>query len=191
MSKLIELKGELINLKLRHTNFNESEARKVQEATEHFHEAINSPEFKEFMLNFSYEVQSCSGRWCWRKCSVTDRSEFKRNNGLSNEGVYNQLLTGEETLRPGVDREIDVDLELDRRYKRGVLGYTYSSSKSQWIYNSFFRNGEVHDVAGNIAHEWVHKMGYGHASKDNSTRKYTVPYAVGYFVRDYIRVKDR
>ena len=78
---------------------------------------------------------------------------------------------------------------LFRRSKRNVLGYTYSNTKTQWVYNYFFTNGGIEDIAGNMVHEWVHKMGFGHASKNNSTRKYTVPYAVGYFVKEYVEKK--
>ena len=74
---------------------------------------------------------------------------------------------------------------LDKRYKKGVLGYTYPSTVKQWIYKSFFIDATYKEVSQNLTHEWMHKIGFGHPSKKTSTRKYSVPYACGYFVRDY------
>ena len=133
--------------------------------------------------------------WWWKKCHTVKHSQFVDNHimvegkehVMSKEEIYMHLMAGEETLsEDGEDGEADIFMELDRRSSRNVLGYTYSNTTKQWIYNSFFTNGDDWDIAGNIVHEWVHKMGYGHAYKRTATRQYSVPYAVGYFVRDYV-----
>ena len=47
----------------------------------------------------------------------------------------------------------------------------------------YFDRYTPYQVAGNLTHEWLHKMGFTHDSAATSTRPYSVPYAVGYIVR--------
>jgi uncharacterized protein YjaZ len=95
-------------------------------------------------------------------------------------------MAGKEVLREAKNYQADIVLRIDRRRRRGVLGYTYPSSIKQWIY-SWFLKSDFKSVAGNLAHEWCHKMGYKHAYKYNSTRHHTVPYAVGDYVAGITR----
>lgn len=188
MNEPLYLVGEKINLRLEYSNFNDEEVDKLIKAAEHFIKAINSKEFKNFILNFGYESKICSGRFWNKKCVSVNIPNFKDNNDKSNMEIYNHLMTGKEVLSNDSDKEIDIEIILDRRNKKGVLGYTYANTTRQWIYNSFFRSGSIEDIAGNIAHEWTHKMGYTHDFRYTPTREYSVPYAVGYFVRDYVVV---
>lgn len=172
------------------TNFYDQDFLRLQEAAQWMAEALGSKEFMDFCRKFGYEITVCSGKWWWKNCWKQRHDEFNDNEGYDNEEIYNILMSGKEKLSTdGADREADVFLELDRRSNRRVLGYTYANSTKQWIYNNFFRNGDIWDVAGNIAHEWVHKMGFTHDYKYTSTREFSVPYAVGYFVRDYVEKK--
>lgn len=177
------------------TNFRDGDYEKIETAVKYIAEALGSEEFQDYMANFEYEQKICSGMWWWKKCRTVKHTQFVDNHIqkegfkliLSKEEIYDHLMAGEERLsEDGEDGEADIFMELDRRSSRNVLGYTYSNTTKQWIYNNFFTNGDVWDIAGNITHEWVHKMGYGHAYKKTATRKYSVPYAVGYFVRDYV-----
>lgn len=167
-------------------NFDPSDVQKIRYAAEHMAKAIGSEEFKDFVRNYKYQVTYYS-RW-WRRSRKVVQSGMRYNEGKSQEDILQHLLSGAETLSPEIDREADVTLILDKKYTKGVLGYTYANTTKQWIYNWFFKSGSVKDVAGNIAHEWCHKMGYGHEYNYNSKRQHTVPYAVGYFVRDYMDI---
>jgi hypothetical protein len=194
--KVIKAEGKNgFKISLTATNFRDGDYEKLERILPLCAEALGSDEFQDFMANFSYDLKVCSGRWWWKKCRTDVIENFKDSyinvNGvrkyMEKEEVYHHLMTAEEVLsEDGEDKEADIFMELDRRSSRNVLGYTYSNTTKQWIYNSFFKNGDDWDIAGNIVHEWVHKMGYGHAYKRTATRQYSVPYAVGYFVRDYV-----
>ena len=43
----------------------------------------------------------------------------------------------------------------------------------------FFDNFTPAEIAGNLAHEWMHKIGFDHDFNSTSRRPYSVPYAVG------------
>jgi hypothetical protein len=43
------------------------------------------------------------------------------------------------------------------------------------------------DVAGNLAHEWMHQLGFEHAWRHEPGREHTVPYAIGTLVERLAR----
>jgi hypothetical protein len=72
---------------------------------------------------------------------------------------------------------------LKQYYKRwsAVIGYTSPSTNVININWKFFQNYQPSDVAGNLCHEWIHKIGFGHASASEHD---SVPYAIGYIVKE-------
>lgn len=156
-------------------NFRDSDKEKVYKAVEILETVINSKEFKDRVLNFTFKGEK----------------QFHRNNGLSNKEIYENLMTGEEVLMPNSVGIMNFDLTLYRSKNpwSKVKGYTKPDTMRIWMNTKFFRRTSWTsiDVAGNMAHEWVHKMGYGHAYKHNPDRPYTVPYAIGYLVGDIAR----
>lgn len=57
-----------------------------------------------------------------------------------------------------------------------MVGYTKPSINRISINEKFFRNFTSAQIAGNLAHEWVHKLGFDH----RSAKEYdSVPYAIG------------
>jgi len=178
----------------------DKEQLKLEKAVDHFERAINSRQFLEFCNpyrrggGYEYIKVRTSPFWkFWNRTYKRIKREipfegygFKEPNGRKDLEIYNHLMTGAEVLDPMADGEADIYLKIDRRNKRSVIGYTYGSTKWQWIYINWFRSFDPNEIAGNLSHEWCHKMGYKHAYKNNPTRKYSVPYAVGYFVRDFI-----
>ena len=60
-----------------------------------------------------------------------------------------------------------------------VIGYTYGTSKRIWVNSKYFGTNAVTSVAANLFHEWLHKVGFGHAVSYSISRDYSVPYAVG------------
>jgi len=159
--------------------------QKVKDAVNHMADALSGEEFYNWCKSFSYYETYRKWKW-WRYKTYRKKVyNFKMPKGLNREEVYKRLMSGKETLQPTHDNEADMTLFIDYDDAGNVIGYTYPDTVAQWIYYSFFSNNTYRDIAGNLAHEWAHKMGFNHAYNWNNTRKYTVPYAVGYFVRDF------
>lgn len=161
---------------------------KITKAAELVAFALGSKEFKEFVIDFSFVRTNCTGFLFWKKCKNIIFNRFHYTD-MTNEGVYAKIISGAETLSPSTDGEIDIEVEVDHRYRRGVIGYTYPTLPTQYIYKSFLDSADVYDVAGNIAHEYIHKLGFGHEFKKTVDRENSVPYAVGYWVETFLRKK--
>ena len=164
--------------------FARDEVMKLQAAAIHMGEALNSPEFEEFCKNYKWSKNLCTGMFWWRKCRQNSGISFRLTE-LNNSQVYDRIINGAEKLLAEQDNEADIFIKVDQRYTRNVIGYTYPSTNWQWIYKKYFRQMSVKGVAGNIAHEWCHKLGFKHEYKYNPIREFTVPYAVGNFVKDF------
>jgi len=165
-------------------HFTEAESIKIDQAVRHMAMAIGSNEFKEWCLNFSWEQTVCTGFWWNRICRKIVNKNFNWNENLTNEEIYNRIISGSEVLNPGNDNTANIVLRIDRRRSRGVIGYTYPNTVTQWVY-SWFLNSSYKEVAGNAAHEWTHKLGFDHAFRYSWDRQFTVPYAIGNFVSNF------
>lgn len=161
-------------------DFNSSESAKLVKAAELWQKVWQSDEFKNKVLNFGRnERVGLFRRLKW--------FEGFRMTSMNTLGVYNCIMGGSEVLEPGVDREADVYLTLDRATTESVIGYTYPGTKMQWIYAKFFNQMDEAEIAGNLAHEYCHKLGFQHEFNPTALRPYTVPYGVGYMTRDMAR----
>lgn len=153
--------------------FNQTQADKLNAAKKVVELVINSAEFKERVLKFSYQ----------------GKPGFVQNGGLTNEQVYDLLMTGAEKY-PRVtpaDGAMNFDLELYTPawyQSNNVLGYTNQGTKTIFINRNFYNRAEIFEIAMNLTHEWCHKMGFDHDSKSTARRPYSVPYGVGYLIRD-------
>jgi hypothetical protein len=100
-------------------------------------------------------------------------SEFMLNrkliqtNGLSNLELVNKIRT--------TVTEIDL---ISYSSWRSVVGYTMPSAKWVKVNSKFYNGSSVCAKASNLAHENSHKQGFGHASKPNKERPYSVPYSI-------------
>lgn len=130
---------------------------------------LSSQKFKDRILNHKFNGEFA----------------FNNNNGLTNFEVYEVLMRGAETLDPQVDNELDIDITLYYQ-DNSTIGYTYASSERIWVNNKFFATNSYGSVGANIAHEWAHKLGFGHSFQRTATRKYSVPYAVGSIAKELI-----
>lgn len=165
--------------------FSDKELIKLENSRYHMEKALSSKEFFLFMANFTHREKKCTGRFWWKKCTNNIISGFHYNQDKSNKEIYNHLMCGAESLILERDSEADIFIKIDRRNNSRVLGYTYSNTSWQWIYIPFFNRGTQEDIAGNLAHEWCHKMGYQHEYRYTNLRQFSVPYAVGQFVKDF------
>lgn len=114
---------------------------------------------------------------------IMESGHFVDNLGYTNEEIYKILLEASEKLNPGIDHKMDLDLELYYSYKNTV-GYTYPNVMRIWMNTKFFNVYTPSEVAGNVFHEWTHKLGFVHDAQYSVSRDASVPYALGYLIRD-------
>lgn len=151
------------------TNFNELQEAKMREALKRLKFVMNSVEFRERVLNHTFNGEKT----------------FVENNGMSNEEIYENIMNANETLLPDIDHEMDLDVTLYYKYG-STVGYTYPNTTRIWVNSRFFGGFSFGQVAANAAHEWTHKLGFGHSFYNNSARPYTVPYGIGSIVNELV-----
>jgi len=153
----------------------------------------NSTQFREKVLWYNYVYTVYYGSWYWRKKVTKVSTGFKNNNGDSNKEIYDKFMSGVDEFNTVSDK--DIDLFLTMYYSpRITVGYTYPSTFKTWVNSRFFKiwlkSKAGHcNIVGNVIHEYMHNMGYNHASRSNSTRKHTVPYAFGRIATEVARME--
>ncbi len=154
------------------TNFNSSDLKKLERIVEIVDAVVNSTTFRDRVLNFTYKNQK----------------RFYQNGGLNNEQIYTALMSGMEKFpSPSVaDQTMQVNIRLfaPSFFQRNVIGYTRPNTKIISINRNFFRKSKEYDIAGNLVHEYLHKIGFSHDTYYSRARDSSVPYAIGYIVRD-------
>lgn len=155
-----------INLQLK--GFQSSHENKVNEAKELIKQVIASDEFKNEVLGHTYQ----------------GKRQFANSNGLSNEEIYKKILEGSENLTPGKNNQMDLHLEAYTDPKSITVGYTFKTAKKIWMNTKYLSMYPAAKITTNMVHEWLHKLGFGHDADATKKRPYSVPYAVGYIVRD-------
>lgn len=154
-----------INAKM--SKFTATQEAKVHAAFELIKQVVASDEFKSKILNFKFN----------------GKKQFNDNNGLTNTQIYKKLLEGSEKLTPGKNNAMDLTLET-YYVDANVIGYTKASIKTIYMNTKYLNTFEPYQVAMNLTHEWLHKLGFGHDAESNSSRPYSVPYGIGYIMRD-------
>jgi hypothetical protein len=140
---------------------------KIQRAEEKIRDVIGSEAFRTKVLNHTWN----------------GIKQFNNNNGLTNSQIYTKILQGAEKLLPTKDNEMDLKIKVYYE-NSSTVGYT-SSSSSYINMNTKYLNSYTPDsVAGNMTHEWLHKLGFSHSSTYSTSRNYSVPYAIGNIMRE-------
>lgn len=152
-----------VNLKL--DNFNAEQEDKILTAADLIKKVVASEEFKDAILNHTYH----------------GKKTFVDNGGMSNAEIYAKIVEGSETLRPGTDNQMDLDLEVFSR-NDDTVGYTFPTEIRVWMNAKFLNKNTPAKVTTNMMHEWLHKLGFKHDYEKTASRPYSVPYAVGYLV---------
>lgn len=167
----------------KHSGFTGTRYVKLLRCVDLLEKTVNSPAFEERVKNFSYYkwVTIRYGFLGLKKRQVLERGDnFRWNDGLTKEEIFNDLMEGDEVLLPEKDFEIDLDMSYIVRSYNGVLGYTYPNIIGTYIYSWFFDSAEDWEIVGNMMHEYWHKKGFDHEFNFTALREFTVPYAIGY-----------
>lgn len=151
------------------TGFEREQEEKIHQAFDLIKRVVASDEFKRKVLGKTYK----------------GKKQFVDNGGLSNAQIYKKLLEGAEMLNPGGNNTMDLHLE-SYRESANVIGYTMPSIKTIYMNTRYLDKAsfKTNQVAMNLMHEWLHKLGFKHAQKNNASRPHSVPYGIGYIVRD-------
>lgn len=149
-------------------NFSHDEKKKVAKAVEMIKHIINTDEFHQLVINHQFN----------------NEQKFNENNGYSNEEIYQHILLGVEMVGNRLtNNAMDVELELYEDSSK-TIGYTFPHTARIWMNRKYFNQYSHAQVAGNLMHEWMHKLGFTHEFKWNKHREHSVPYAIGYLIED-------
>jgi hypothetical protein len=145
--------------------------KKIDHSIDILREIFASAEFKRRILSHRFR-----GRY-----------RFSMNKGLTNHQIYRKLLKGIERLHPYDNNAMDVEVELYTNLHSQVVGFTNPRTRRIWMNTKYFNRNTPAQVASHLTHEWLHKLGFDHERGRCQNRKYSVPYAIGYIVRDMAR----
>lgn len=149
-------------------NFAPEQEDKVRQAVEILKKVIASKQFKDRLINFTYN----------------GKKQFVDSGGRSNEEIYQMILEGAERIgNTSKNNMMDVELELYHQTTK-TIGYTYPNTVRIWMNKKYFNRYTPLKVADNLMHEWMHKLGFSHEISWSRDRDYSVPYAVGYLIEE-------
>jgi hypothetical protein len=149
--------------------FSREHEDKILKGIELVKKVVASDEFKQKVLNHTYK----------------GKKQYVDNGGLTNAQVYKKLLEGAEMLNP--EKNNTMDIQLESYYESNiVIGYTMPSILKVFMNEKYLDQSsfQANQVAMNLMHEWLHKLGFKHAQDNSPSRPHSVPYAIGYIVRD-------
>lgn len=157
-----------VTLKLK--GFNQEQEQKIFKAAELIKEIVLSEEFKKAVISKSFN----------------NEFTFKDNAGLTNEQIYQKIIEGKELVghNTTANGNMDLELVLYRDDQSNTIGYTYPHISHVYINEKFLNRFEPYQVANNLFHEWLHKIGFDHSVEKTPEREHSVPYALGYIVKD-------
>jgi hypothetical protein len=149
-------------------NFSPVQEEKVKNAVAIIKKILGSQEFKDRVLNYTYNGSK----------------KFFDNQGMTNEEVYQKILDGAEKMgNSNKNNAMDVELELYHQ-TTSTIGYTYPNTVRIWMNTKYFNRYTPIKVADNLMHEWMHKLGFTHATIWSKDRDHSVPYAIGYLLEE-------
>ncbi|MBD64357.1 MAG: hypothetical protein CME62_04070 [Halobacteriovoraceae bacterium] len=142
---------------------------RLDQALDLLEEIMNSDEFRRKVTTYIQPdgTANYQKNYLWNE---TDKT-------LSRHEVYNIIMEGWEASRPDTAGEMNLNIKKYHSWWSRVIGWT-SPSSSKWINVNwrFYKRYQVHEMVGNIVHEWVHLLGFLHG---NQKLHQEVPYVVG------------
>jgi uncharacterized protein YjaZ len=113
-----------------------------------------------------------------------------QNRFLSSEEIAAKIYQASEFYKDSADQCAQLHWLLDEAKKplltrRPAIGYGEDGDVEIHTYTWFFDSADLPELAGHIAHEWSHKIGFQHLYVRHKNRDKTVPYAFGNLVKKY------
>lgn len=112
-------------------------------------------------------------------------ARFVQTNNLTNEEIYNLIQSGQERIKPANDGVMNLNIH-GYKVVSDVYGYTYPWSLKIYVNMYHYEVFSVAELAANLTHEYMHLLGFHHDFKPTERRDYSVPYAVGYIVKELL-----
>lgn len=172
-----------VNLK-RGSGFTDAQWEQHLEAAYWWARCWNDPGFQKQVLTYEKNVTTCTGFLWWKKCQTRLVQGFAYTVSTRDQ-ILAQMLSGSEVLLPEMDQEADVEVIVGNQ--RGVVGWTYPDTLTQWVSRWFIASASIAELAGNRAHEYMHKLGYDHPFRSTSDRPRSVPYAIGALTEAWVK----
>jgi hypothetical protein len=112
-------------------------------------------------------------------------TNFTESNGMSPRQILDLLLSGKDNHNQLSDNALNVYVNLYYQ-NTSTIGYTYANNIWTWINRKFFSKMTPGEIAGNILHEYMHRLGFGHIRRwfFKSKMLTTVPYQMGIIVEE-------
>lgn len=153
--------------------FSEEEEQKIYRAISLLKTVVTSSDFKKAVMNKSFN----------------NEFTYQDNAGLSNEKIYQKITEGRELVGSNTSANgiMDLELVLYRDDQSKTIGYTYPHISHIYMNQKYLEKFEPYQVANNLFHEWLHKIGFNHSVERTPEREHSVPYALGYLVKDMAR----
>lgn len=168
-SGVAPVQAQTFDINAQLSGFERDQEDKIHDAFELIKRVIATDEFKKKVLNKTYN----------------GKKQYVDNDGLTNVQIYKKLLEASEKLSPGKNNTMDLHLA---SYYEGanVIGYTKPSIKTIYVNTRYLDKSSftTNEVAMNVTHEWLHKLGFKHSYEKTASRAHSVPYAIGYIMRD-------
>lgn len=154
------------------TGYSTTERSKLDQATTLMANVLNSREFRDAVLSSTFN----------------GKPGFA-SDSRSPQEVYAAIRAAKENYTDAADGEVDLNLNLESFswFQRNVVGYTTEGSDTITTNRKFFSNYEPAEMAGHLAHEWLHKLGFEHDFKATARRPESVPYELGDLVERLAR----
>lgn len=166
-SEVAPVEAQTFEINAQLSGFSREQEEKIYAAFDLIKKVVASDEFKKKVLSKTYK----------------GKKDYVDSND-SNATVYKNILQASEKLTPGANNTMDLHLKAYRE-SANVIGYTKPSIKTVYVNTRYLDKSSftTNEVAMNLTHEWLHKLGYKHASKRTASRPHSVPYGVGYIMR--------
>jgi hypothetical protein len=163
------VQAQTFDINVKYNGFDRVQEAKLLEAFDMLKRVIGSDEFKQKVLNHYYN----------------GKKQYVDNEGLTNSQIYKKILEGAEKLSPQKNNAMDLLLQTYTE-RNIVIGYTVPNLLTIFMNTKYLNQTgfSANQVAMNIMHEWLHKLGFKHAVNNNPSRPYSVPYAIGYIIRE-------
>lgn len=174
-----DMASQAMNFKTNVTALNASDSQKAKivAAAGHIKRVVGSKEFKDAVLNFTYN-------------GAKTFYYYSGSTKYSNDQVYQMILDGSEyDWNPGDNNTLDLKVSLYYNGWTSTVGY-YSGGSTIYQNTKFFNGYDSTGVAHNMFHEWTHMLGFSHTSGYTSARDSSVPYALGYIMEKLAKRTD-